>query len=417
MITKLLKKKLATLSKSPFITASPAESPKIKSSLTFATGEKFDAVSFGYNRPITTGEVVFTTSLVGYTESLTDPSYHGQILVFSQPLIGNYGVPAPTLDQYGLSKYFESEKIQVKGVVVNDYAAKYSHWQAVESLGQWCIRHKIPAISGVDTRAVVTLLREHGSKCGSIAIGEEGLRVGPPVGNSDSSSWMRNVSRKDIQVFNPSGSIKIALIDCGAKQNIIRCLIEKGASVTAFPHDYDISSRLEEYDGVFLSNGPGDPRVADVTVANTKKLLDKSSRQRVPTPIFGICMGHQLLGLAAGFPAYKLPFGNRGHNQPVLNLINGGCIITSQNHGYALDDSNPPVGWVPYFRNANDGSNEGIKHQTLPFASVQFHPEAMGGPLDTQYLFDDFIQDVKTSILSKRILKVSSKFQSKEARN
>jgi carbamoyl-phosphate synthase small subunit len=286
----------ATLSKKPFIVSPGLESDNIPSSLTFVTGEKFKATSFGYPAPMTSGEVVFTTSLVGYTESLTDPSYHGQILVFSQPLIGNYGVPAPTFDEYGLSKHFESPKIQVSGVVVNDYAAKYSHWEAIESLGQWCQRYQIPAISGVDTRAIVTLLRESGSKVGSIAIGEEAMKADPPTYQSNSASWISNVSRKDIRVFNPSGSIKIALIDCGAKQNIIRCLIERGASVTAFPFDYDFSSRLEEFDGVFLSNGPGDPLDAKVTIENTKKIMKRSSSLKVPIPIFGICMGHQVIG-------------------------------------------------------------------------------------------------------------------------
>ena len=207
---------------------------------------------------------------------------------------------------------------------------------------------------------------------------------------------MSSVSPKEIKVHNQGGYLKIALLDCGAKQNIIRCLAERGAEVTVFPHDFDFSPILKQFDGVFLSNGPGDPLTAKSTVSVVRNVVEISSNMVTPIPIFGICMGDQVLGLAVGFKSYKLPFGNRGHNQPALNLLDGGCVITSQNHGYALDDSIAPAGWNTYFRNANDGSNEGIKHESLPFASVQFHPEAMGGPLDTQYLFDNFLELVKT---------------------
>lgn len=350
---------------------------------------------------MTSGEVVFTTSLVGYPESMTDPSYHGQILVFTQPLIGNYGVPSDAKDRFGLHKHFESSGIQVSGIVVNDYAARYSHWNAIESLGQWCARFGVPALSGVDTRAVVTLLREKGSTVGHISVGEDAMSRAPSPHIDISSNWVSNVSRKTADVYNPNGRLKIALIDCGAKENIIRCLIERDCQVTVFPHDYDVSSILESFDGIFLSNGPGDPLAVSTTVKNVGKILDKSSGMKNPIPVFGICMGHQVMGLAAGFKSYKLPFGNRGHNQPVLDLANGGCVITSQNHGYALDDSNVPLGWEPSFRNANDGSNEGIRHKTLPFSSVQFHPEAFGGPLDTTYLFDDFVASVENLCIAR----------------
>ncbi|KAJ3259066.1 hypothetical protein HK103_002953 [Boothiomyces macroporosus] len=401
-INKFSIRRLATLSNNGFLTKQTPESPSFPATLRLNTGHTFNATSFGAVKPITSGEVVFTTSLVGYPESMTDPSYHGQILVFTQPLVGNYGVPPPTLDKYGLHKYFESSKIQVSGIIVNDYAAKYSHWNAIESLGQWCTRYGVPALTGVDTRAVVTLLRERGSTVGHISIGEEAMAQEPPEYTDDSADWINAVSRKDIRVFNFNGKTKIALVDYGAKDNIIRCLVERGAQVTAFPHDYDFSSKLSEFDGVFLSNGPGDPKNATKTTEVVKKVLAKSSAMKVPVPIFGICMGHQVLGLAAGFKSYKLPYGNRGHNQPALNLQKGGCVITSQNHGYALNDGTTPEGWAPYFRNANDGSNEGIRHVSLPFSSVQFHPEAMGGPLDTQYLFDDFMDQVN-SLKVKRL--------------
>ncbi|KAJ3373456.1 Multifunctional pyrimidine synthesis protein CAD [Kappamyces sp. JEL0680] len=427
MLSVLHRRTLATLTKPTLLSKGNS---KIPASLRFASGEEFKATSFGCaSTPITSGEVVFTTSVVGYPESMTDPSYHGQILVFTQPIIGNYGVPPPVTDKFGLYKYFESSKIQVSGIVVNDYAAKYSHWNAVESLGEWCKRSGIPAITGVDTRALVTLLREHGSKPGHLSIGQEAMDQPIPHYVSDSSHWIENVSPKQIRVFNQGASLKIALVDCGAKQNIIRCLAERGAEVTVFPHDFDFSASLEKFDGVFLSNGPGDPLAATATVKTVRKIVEKSSAMANPIPIFGICMGHQVLGLAAGFSSYKLPFGNRGHNQPALDLINGGCVITSQNHGYALDDTNPPAGWKTYFRNANDGSNEGIKHESLPFASVQFHPEAMGGPLDTQVLFDGFMADVQSSKIKRhpanlatafstlQVIRLSSHFMSQKALN
>lgn len=428
----IFKRSLATLSKSTsFPRPGPTSNSGLASSLRFSSGEEFRGVSFGCDStPVTSGEVVFTTSVVGYPESMTDPSYHGQILVFTQPIIGNYGVPAPSVDKFGLFKHFESGKIQVSGIIVNDYAAKYSHWNAIESLGNWCAREGIPAISGIDTRAVVTLLRDFGSKTGHISIGQDAIASPMPDYVSDSSNWIANVSSNDIKVYNSAGNIKIALIDCGAKQNIIRCLVQRGAQVTVFPHDFDFSSTLEQYDGVFISNGPGttillgemlthigDPLSAKPTISTVSNVLSKSASMRFPIPVFGICMGHQVLGLAAGYKSYKLPFGNRGHNQPALDLVKGGCVITSQNHGYALDDSKTPQGWQTYFRNANDGSNEGIKHKTLPFSSVQFHPEAMGGPLDTQYLFEDFLKEVEAFKEMRSGVNVVSPFMAQSAKS
>jgi carbamoyl-phosphate synthase small subunit len=361
--------------------------PKLKS------GHVFTGTSFGAQNS-TFGEAVFTTSLVGYPESMTDPSYRGQILVFTQPLVGNYGVPARVKDEFGLLRHFESSKIQCQGIVVNDYATKYSHWTAVESLGEWCAREGIPAISGVDTRAIVHLLRDQGSTLAKLEIGDEVLENKEVVEfpNPNVRNLVAEASTKEVYELNPMGDIKIALIDCGVKENILRCLVARGAAVTVFPWNYDFNKVLDQYDGLFISNGPGDPRAAMTTVQN----LATAFKNPAPKPIFGICMGNQLMGMAAGLDVYKLQFGNRGHNQPAINMQNGRCSITSQNHGYALVDSvlapgKTFNGWEKYFVNANDGSNEGIRHTTKPFCSVQFHPEAKGGPQDTEYLFDDFL--------------------------
>ncbi|KAI7827997.1 class I glutamine amidotransferase-like protein [Gamsiella multidivaricata] len=374
----------------PFDSSAPKATP---AALKLKSGHVFTGTSFGAQNS-SFGEAVFTTSLVGYPESMTDPSYRGQILVFTQPLIGNYGVPSQEKDQFGLLKYFESNKIQCSGIVVNDYATKYSHWTAVESLGEWCAREGIPAISGVDTRAIVHLLRDQGSTLAKLEIGDEVLENKEVVEfpNPNTRNLVSEASTKEIYELNPMGDVKIALIDCGVKENILRCLVARGASVTVFPWNYDFNKVMDQYDGLFISNGPGDPRAAMATVQN----LATAFQNPAPKPIFGICMGNQLMGMAAGLDVYKLQFGNRGHNQPAINMQNGRCSITSQNHGYALEDSALAPGktfngWEKYFVNANDGSNEGIRHTVKPFSSVQFHPEAKGGPQDTEYLFDDFL--------------------------
>ncbi|KAF9109188.1 Multifunctional pyrimidine synthesis protein CAD [Mortierella sp. AM989] len=370
-----------------------SEAKATPAALKLKSGHVFTGTSFGAQNS-SFGEAVFTTSLVGYPESMTDPSYRGQILVFTQPLIGNYGVPSQEKDEFGLLKYFESNKIQCQGIVVNDYATKYSHWTAVESLGEWCAREGIPAISGVDTRAIVHLLRDQGSTLAKLEVGDEVLENKEVVEfpNPNTRNLVAEASTKEVYELNPMGDIKIALIDCGVKENILRCLVARGAAVTVLPWNYDFNKVMDKYDGLFISNGPGDPRAAMTTVQN----LATAFKNPAPKPIFGICMGNQLMGMAAGLDVYKLQFGNRGHNQPAINMQNGRCSITSQNHGYALEDSvlapgKAMNGWEKYFVNANDGSNEGIRHTVKPFSSVQFHPEAKGGPQDTEYLFDDFL--------------------------
>ncbi|EIE88151.1 hypothetical protein G6F46_000086 [Rhizopus delemar] len=376
----------------------------IPASLKLKTGQIFTGTSFG--APVSAfGEAVFTTSVVGYPESMTDPSYTGQILVFTQPLVGNYGVPGQIKDEFGLFKYFESDRIQVQGIIVNDYATEYSHWTAVESLGEWCTRHNVPAISGVDTRALTQLLRDQGSTLGKICVGEDYLvdnidSIDFP--NPNSENLVAKVSTKIPITYNTKGDVKIAVIDCGVKQNILRCLASRGAAVTVLPHNYNFNESADQFDGLFISNGPGSPTFCIETINNLKVAFETFNK-----PIFGICMGNLLLGMAAGLDVYKLPFGNRGHNQPALNVDSGLCYITSQNHGYALNDKNMPSQWKRLFVNANDGSNEGIQHATKPIFSVQFHPEAKGGPQDTYYLFEEFLNYVRAEKASNDVNKTT----------
>ena len=368
-----------------------------RATLTIKDGPVFNGYSFGANKNVS-GEAVFTTSLVGYPESMTDPSYKGQVLCFTQPLIGNYGVPSSTLkDKFNLLKYMESPNIQCIGIVVADVALQYSHWTAVESLQQWCQRSGVAAITGVDTRELVSYLRDRGSSLAKITIGEE-YDADEDAAFEDPSSvnLVHKVSTKaPFHVACPkenSKNIHLAVIDCGAKENILRCLAERGASLTVLPYNYPFQKIANKFDGIFISNGPGDPTHCASTTENLKRTMEKYPN----LPIFGICLGHQLLALASGAKTVKLKYGNRAHNIPALDLDSGKCHITSQNHGYAVDSSTLPGEWEPYFTNLNDLSNEGMKHKTKPIFSTQFHPEAKGGPQDTSYLFDRFFSHINT---------------------
>ncbi|KAE8831084.1 Multifunctional pyrimidine synthesis protein CAD [Pyrenophora teres f. teres] len=358
---------------------------------TIKNGPIFEGKSFGAKTNVS-GEAVFTTSLVGYPESMTDPSYRGQILVFTQPLIGNYGVPSSARDEHGLLRYFESPWIQASGIVVQDYALKHSHWTAVESLAQWCAREGVPAISGVDTREIVTYLREQGSSLARISVGEEyDADEDEAYIDPEAINLVRRVSTKaPFHVSSSLGDMHVALIDCGVKENILRSLVSRGASVTCFPFDYPIHKVAHHFDGVFISNGPGDPTHCTTTVHNLRKLFETSQ-----IPVMGICMGHQLIALAAGAKTIKLKYGNRAHNIPALDLTTGKCHITSQNHGYAVDPTTLTSEWREYFTNLNDQSNEGLIHNSRPIFSAQFHPEAKGGPLDSAYLFDKYMENVQ----------------------
>lgn len=377
-----------------FSTGRPLLSTKLldRATLTIRDGPVYNGYSFGANANVS-GEAVFTTSLVGYPESMTDPSYKGQILVFTQPLIGNYGVPsAEAKDEFNLLRYFESPHIQCIGIVVSDLAMQYSHWTAVESLSQWCKREGVAGITGVDTRALVTFLRERGSSLARLTIGEEyDADEDAAFEDPGAVNLVHKVSTKaPYYVPSANGSYHVAVIDCGVKENIVRSLVSRGASVTVLPYNYPVQKIADKFDGVFISNGPGDPTHCASTVQNLKELMESNKE----IPIFGICLGHQLLALATGAKTVKLKYGNRAHNIPALDVISGECHITSQNHGYAVDASTIHPDFKEYFVNLNDQSNEGMIHKTRPIFSTQFHPEAKGGPLDSSYLFDNYFENL-----------------------
>lgn len=352
--------------------------------LILQNGTVFCGWSFGHEAE-TTGEVVFNTAMTGYPESLTDPSYAGQILVTTFPLIGNYGVPDTGMGSDGLPLLMESDRIHPKALIVADYSEHYSHWNARESLTAWLKREQIPAITGIDTRRLTKLLREHGVMMGRVVIEGIAMALQPTGEDYGSGNWVEKVSCKEVIRYNKGAERKVVLVDCGVKANIIRCLIRRGVEVVRVPWDYDFNQL--DFDGLFLANGPGDPEQCAKTVAHIRTFLAGKDVR----PLMGICLGNQLLARAAGAKTYKLKYGHRSHNQPVQQVGTTRCFITSQNHGYAVDDSTLPADWEPLFVNMNDGSNEGIRHKMNPWFSAQFHPEACSGPMDTEFLFDEFV--------------------------
>jgi carbamoyl-phosphate synthase small subunit len=341
----------------------------IKARLDLSDGTLFNGQVPAWQTGSYCGEVVFNTGMTGYVESLTDPSYSGQMLVFTFPLIGNYGVDMSAA---------ESDKIQVSGVVISGLSENPSHSKSELSLLEWLYSQNIPIITGVDTRALTKHLRVKGNMAGAI-----GTSLTKP---KDMKLTVKIISIKKPEVFNKGKGKKVVLVDCGAKENILRSLCALPMQVTRVPHDYDYTN--DEYDGVVLSNGPGDPENYKATIAIAKKALS------IGKPIFGICLGTQIMAIAAGAKTYRLKFGHRGHNQPCMDLATERCYITSQNHGYAIDEKSLPKGWKISFKNLNDGSVEGIQHATKPFFSVQFHPEAAPGPTDTAYLFERFYKSL-----------------------
>ena len=344
-------------------------------------GSRFQGKSFGYDKSVA-GEVVFNTAMMGYPESLTDPSYVGQIMVLTYPLVGNYGVPSREEAPNGLSRFMESDRIHPEAIVVSDYSYEYSHWNAQCSLAEWLKEEKVVGVTGIDTRALTKLLREKGSMKGKIILeGDEDI----PFVDPNLENLVAKVSCPEVITYGEGeGKKRVVLIDCGVKDNIIRCLLNRGVTVIRVPWDYDFSTI--DYDGLFISNGPGDPNMCETTVSHIRKALEGSK------PICGICMGNQLLAKAGGAKIFKLKYGHRSHNQPVRQIGTNRCFITSQNHGFAVDNGTLGADWEPLFVNMNDGTNEGIRHRSKPFFSAQFHPEACSGPVDTEFLFDDFVK-------------------------
>jgi carbamoyl-phosphate synthase small subunit len=372
-------------------------------SLILQDGTVFEGEPFGA-RTDSDGEVVFTTNMSGYPESMTDPSFRGQIMVFTYPLLGNYGVPSEELNEHGFSKNFESEAIHARGIVCAQVSETYSHHAAVSSLGTWMEHHGVPGITGIDTRALTKKLREHGVMLGRIVqnVRSQKSEVSD-IPDPNLLNLVAEVSCKEVIVYDPPADLlptdhssltTVIAYDCGMKRNIIRSFLKRGVRLVRVPWDFDLDSYKEPYDAVFVSNGPGDPKMCKPTIKAMQRAMEKG------IPTFGICLGNQLMGLAIGGDTYKLKYGHRGANQPCVEMICSDgtvcepnkrrCIITSQNHGFAVDEK-LPAGWDVWFRNANDGTVEGLRHSSGKFFAVQFHPEATPGPEDANYLFDEFV--------------------------
>jgi carbamoyl-phosphate synthase / aspartate carbamoyltransferase len=378
----------------------------MKTTLQLNTGHKFVGKSFG--RQITEdeyGEIVFQTGMVGYPESLTDPSYSNQILVLTYPLIGNYGIGEPIYDEYGIDKIFESNNIHIKALVVGEYNPKYSHWRGKKSLGDWLNEKGIIGISGVDTRELVKIIRENqdviGKLSNSLETNDE-MKTIQQITNLTRSEY---VSLKIDLFGQPSNDNKIIInknpkllnilvIDCGIKNSQLRALLKYNVQLTVVGPNFNFfdGTTLIEYHGIFLSNGPGDPTVSTEVVKGLKNIFEMD----IHIPIFGICYGHQLMGLASGNSIGKMKYGNRGHNIPCNLVGTQKCYITSQNHGYEVLVNQENTEWQELFVNSNDGSNEGLIHKQKPYFSVQFHPEARAGPTDTEFLFNIFIDRCKS---------------------
>ena len=307
-------------------------------------------------------------------------------MVLTYPLVGNYGVPPFSFESNGLPTFMESDKIYASAIVVADYSEKYSHWNAKESLSDWLKREHVPGITGIDTRELTKVLREHGVMMGRIVIEGAAMESQQTEQDYGSVNWVEKVSCNDVINYNQGADKRVVLVDCGVKANIdtrIKFALHWKVRV---PWDYDFNQL--EFEGLFLANGPGDPEQCGKTVEHIRTFLNNKEVR----PCMGICLGNQLLARAAGAKTYKLKYGHRSHNQPVREVGTNHCYITSQNHGYAVDDSTLPADWEPLFVNMNDGSNEGIRHKSKPWMSAQFHPEACSGPTDTEWMFDEFVK-------------------------
>lgn len=348
--------------------------------------------AFGAANPVC-GEVVFNTGMSGYVEALTDPSYRGQILVPTYPLMGNYGVPAPRSAE-SVDAPYESNRIQVQGLVVQNHIEEFSHHAATRSLGDWLKSEGVTAICGVDTRTLTRRLRERGTMRGWLVPQNASLSDAQAIAASiDMRSEVFHLVAPTAPVRHGRSRPSIMVIDVGAKDQIVRSLLERGASVIRVPWHATLTDLSNDVDGILIGNGPGDPSDLSDLIEQVRELL-----VTFEGPIFGVCLGNQILALAAGGSTYKLPYGHRGVNQPVHDLLTRRCYVTSQNHGYAVDEKALPDEWEPWFVNINDGTNEGIRSRTKLHYGVQFHPEARPGPEDTRFLFDEFIRHARRMV-------------------
>ena len=356
-------------------------------------GEAFDGISFGLkpSSPIV-GEVVFNTGMVGYTETMTDPSYSGQILCFTYPLIGNYGVPEYVKDDLGIVKNFESERIQVKGLIASQVSEEPSHFESARSLDKWMLNEGISGIEGLDTRELTLHLRERGVMMGVIASStSEGMRALSNAENYSKINFCEIVSTKSIRTFGKNVAGRVALIDCGVKLNIVRSLVRRGFEVSVLPYDttYERLTSNGKYNGVVFSNGPGDPKTCSPAVELARTVIGNG------IPTLGICLGTQIIALSQGADTFKLKYGHRGQNKPCVDLRTGRSLVTSQNHGYSVkEESLRGTGLAPWFVNADDHTLEGLIHEKSPCISVQFHPEASPGPVEAGYVFDVFSEKI-----------------------
>jgi carbamoyl-phosphate synthase small subunit len=363
--------------------------------LMFQDGRYFQGIGFGATKKIG-GEIVFTTITgAGYNETLTDPSYQGQIVVMTHPLVGNYGVPAWEKDECGIHKYFESDSIKVSGFVVNECCKNPSHYQSVKTLNEFLLEENVPGIEWIDTRAITKILREEGVQVGLLAVFNPGEKPNiknlkeevKKVEDPNLRDLVSEVSTKEVRIYtpqNPKG--RVVVLDCGVKLNILRNFIMRGLEIILVPYNYDFE-RIKAYNpnGVFISNGPGDPDMCIKAIEVCRQLIQNN------IPTFGVCLGNQILGIAAGGHKYKLKYGHRGGNKTVIDIRTKQCYITSQNHGFCVRDFEKN-GFKEFLQNIDDNSNEGIIHESKPIIAVQFHPEASPGPLDSLYLFDKFIE-------------------------
>jgi len=342
-------------------------------------GSVYQGLSFGYPRSVA-GEVVFNTGMTGYPEALSDPSYFGQILTFTFPLIGNYGMP-PAQRAEDWHTHYESSKGMVSGVVIDNYSQAYSHYGAGSGLMQWLYNQKIPAIAGIDTRSLTRKIREKGAMLGKILINDEPVEFYDP----NRLNLVEQVSAPEVTPMG-RGKKRLLFVDCGAKQSIVNELLSRDVRLLRVPWDYPFQD--DRYDGIVLSSGPGDPKLCQATIRQVRWAMEKDK------PLFGICLGHQIMALAAGADTFKMKYGHRGQNQPVIDTSSGKAYITSQNHGFAVDDNSLPAQWRPLFSNINDHTCEGLIHASGKCFSVQFHPEASPGPEDTRFLFDRFLAQI-----------------------